>query len=58
VHLEELGIGNYVMVQARPLPSETGNPLSFGLDQPSRDGDRVGTSSGERPVTLHESSEN
>jgi hypothetical protein len=58
VHLEELGVGNYVMVHARPLPSATGDPLGFGLDEVSRDGDRVGTSMGERPVTLKESSEN
>jgi hypothetical protein len=57
VHLDELGVGNYVMVQARPLPSETGDPLGFGLDEPSRIGDRVGTSAGERPYTLQESSE-
>jgi hypothetical protein len=57
VHLEELGIGNYVMVQAVPLPSETGNPLGFGLDEPSSIGDRVGTSAGERPYTLKESSQ-
>ena len=57
VHLEELGIGNYVMVEGTPLPSATGNPLGFGLDEPSRTGNRVGTSAGERPYTLHESSE-
>jgi hypothetical protein len=57
VHLEELGVGNYVMVQAAPLPSVTGNPLGFGLDEPSWTGNRVGTSAGERPYTLHESSE-
>ena len=57
VHLDELGIGNYVMVEARPLPSATGDPLGFGLDEPSRIGDRVGTSAGERPYTLQESSE-
>jgi hypothetical protein len=57
VHLEDLAIGNYVMVQAAPLPSETGNPLGFGLDEVSRIGDRVGTSSGEQPVTLRESSQ-
>jgi hypothetical protein len=57
VHLDELGVGNYVMVQARPLPSETGDPLGFGLDEPSRMGDRVGTSAGERPYTLQDSSE-
>jgi hypothetical protein len=57
VHLEELGVGNYVMVQAVPLPSQTGNPLGFGLDEVPRDGNRVGTSPGERPYTLQESSE-
>jgi hypothetical protein len=57
VHLEELGIGNYVMVQASPLPSATGNPLGFGIDEPSWNGDRVGTSAGERPYTLHEASQ-
>jgi hypothetical protein len=58
VHLEELGIGNYVMVQATPLPSETGDPLGFSLEGTvSRQGNRVGTSSGERPPTLEESSE-
>jgi hypothetical protein len=57
VHLEELGVGNYVMVEARPLPSEIGDPLGFGLDGPSQMGDRVGTSAGERPYTLQESSE-
>jgi hypothetical protein len=54
VHLEELGVGNYVMVQAVPLPSATGHPLGFGLDEVPRDG-RVGTSPGERPYTLQES---
>jgi hypothetical protein len=58
VHLDEIGVGNYVMVQAKPLPSATGDPLGFGLDEVSRDGDGVGTSMGERPVTLKESSEN
>jgi hypothetical protein len=57
VHLEELGVGNYVMVEASALPSEAGNPVGFGLDETSRTGDRVGTSAGERPYTLHESSE-
>jgi hypothetical protein len=55
VHLEELGVGNYVMVQARPLPSVTGDPLGFGLDEPPLD-IQVGMSPGERPYTLHESS--
>jgi hypothetical protein len=57
VHLEELGVGNYVMLQAAPLLSQTANPSGFGLDEASRMGNRVGTSSGERPVTLQESSE-
>jgi hypothetical protein len=56
VHLEELGVGNYVMVQAAPFPSETDNSSGYGLDAPSWTGDRVGTSAGERPYTLHESS--
>jgi hypothetical protein len=56
VHLEELGVGNYVMVEAAPLPGLTGNPLGFGPDQPSYSGDdRVGTNAGERPYTLQES---
>jgi hypothetical protein len=57
MHLEELGIGNYVTVQAPPLLSQTADPLGFGVDQPTRMGNRVGTSSGEHPVTLQESSE-
>jgi hypothetical protein len=57
VHLEELGIGNYVIVQGMPLPSETGDPLGFSLDEVSRTGDHVGTSVGERPYTLKESGE-
>jgi hypothetical protein len=44
VHLEELGIGNYVTVQAEPLPSE---PLEW-------DESWVGTSVGERPLRLDE----
>jgi hypothetical protein len=57
VHLEELGVGNYVMAQAAPLPSEAGNPLGFGLGEVPRDGNRVGTSPGERSYTLQGSSE-
>jgi hypothetical protein len=57
VHLEELGIGNYVMVQAAPLPTET--TRIFGIEgQVPRDGNKVGTSMGERPPTLEESNEN
>jgi hypothetical protein len=44
VHLEEVDIGNYVTVQAAPLPSE---PLEW-------DESRVGTSAGERPLRLDE----
>jgi hypothetical protein len=56
VHLEELGVGNYVVVEAAPFPSPTGNPLGFGPNQPSYNGDnQVGTSAGERPYTLQES---
>ena len=50
VHLEELGIGNYVRAQAAPVPDEVGNL--------PRDGNgKVGTSMGERPLTLHEANE-
>jgi hypothetical protein len=56
VHLEELSVGNYVMVQAVPRPGQPGDALGFGLVQPSQMGDRVGTSAGERPYTLRESS--
>jgi hypothetical protein len=56
VPLDEIGVGNYVTVQARLLPGVTGDRLGFGLDEASRDRDRVGTSMGERPVTLQESS--
>jgi hypothetical protein len=55
-HLEALSVGNYVTVQAVRLPSQTDDPLSFALDQPSPTGDRVGTTAGERPYTLRESS--
>jgi hypothetical protein len=44
VRLEEVGIGNYVTVQAAPLPSK---PLEW-------DESRVGTSAGERPLRLDE----
>jgi hypothetical protein len=59
VHLEQLGIGNYVTVQAAPVPSDRNldDTLGFGLVPRSEIGDRVGTSAGERPYTLHESSE-
>ncbi len=50
VHLDELGIGNYVRAQAAPLPHETWNG--------SRDGNRVGTGMGERPITLQDANEN
>jgi hypothetical protein len=57
VHLEQLGVGNYVMVQATPVPSDNTlkDTLGFGLDSRSYTGDRVGTSSGERTPTLEES---
>ena len=49
VHLEELGVGNYVTVQAAPLPGPT---------YAGRDGDiDVGTTMGERPPTLGETDE-
>jgi hypothetical protein len=57
VHLEQLGVGNYVMVQAAPVPSDRNldDTLGFGLVPRSYTGDRVGTSSGERTPTLKES---
>jgi hypothetical protein len=50
-------MGGWGMAHAAPLPHKTADTLSFGLDQVSRIGDRVGTSRRERPVTLQESSE-
>ena len=50
VHLEELGIGNYVRAQAAPLPNDAGN-------MPRNGNSRVGTSMGERPLTLDEANE-
>lgn len=44
VHLEEVGVGNYITVQAAPLSSK---PLEW-------DQSRVGTSAGERPLRLDE----
>ena len=57
VHLEQLGVGNYVTVQAAPVPSDRNldDTLGFGLVPRSYTGDRVGTSSGERTPTLEES---
>jgi hypothetical protein len=49
VHLDELGIGNYVRAQAAPLPPETWNG--------SRDGNQVGTGMGERPIRLQDANE-
>ena len=50
VHLEELGIGNYVRAQAAPLSHDVGN-------MPRNGNSRVGTSMGERPLTLDEANE-
>ena len=50
VHLEELGRGNYVMVQAVPL---AGPPGPEGRDG----GSQVGTNLGERAPTLGEATE-
>jgi hypothetical protein len=57
VHLEQLGVGNYVTVQATSVQSDRNldDTLGFGLDQRSYTGDRVRTSSGERTPTLEES---
>jgi hypothetical protein len=59
VHLEDLGVGNYVMVQAAPVPSATGNPLGFGFEpqKPRDGGDKVGTNMGERTPTFEETNE-
>jgi hypothetical protein len=57
VRLEQLGVGNYVAVQAAPVPSNLDDTLGFGLEHKSEIGDQVGTSAGERPYTLEESSE-
>ena len=50
VHLEELGVGNYVRAQAALLPTEVGN-------LPRDENGKVGTSMGERPLTFHEANE-
>jgi hypothetical protein len=57
VHFEQLGVGNYVTVQAAPVPGDRNldDTLGFGLVPRSYTGDRVGTSSGERTPTLEES---
>jgi hypothetical protein len=57
VHLEQLSVGNYVTVQAAPVPNDRNldDTLGFGLVPRSYTGDRVGTSSGERTPTLEES---
>jgi hypothetical protein len=57
VHPEQLGVGNHVMVQAAPVPSDLDDTLGFGLVPKLRTRDRVGTTEGERRVTLQESSE-
>jgi hypothetical protein len=58
VHLEQLGVGNYVTVQAAPLPGQTPGGAPFFTGEAGRDGNiHVGTSMGERPPTLEESSE-
>ena len=58
VHLEELGIGNYVMVRATPLPNETTQIFGMEGQVPRDGGSQVGTNMGERPPTLQESNEN
>jgi hypothetical protein len=56
VYLEDLGVGNYITVQATLLATEPPQRLSLegGV---SRDGDRVGATMGERPVTLREATD-
>ena len=57
VHLEELGVGNYVTVQARPLPGQTSGGAQFYTGLAGRDGNiHVGTTMGERTPTLEEAS--
>jgi hypothetical protein len=52
VHLEEVGIGNYVYVTAQAVP------LHSTAGEVSRDGNgKVGTSMGERPLRLEETNE-
>jgi hypothetical protein len=50
VHLEELGLGNYVTVQAVPLAGTPGPEVRDG-------GSQVGTNLGERAPTLGEATE-
>ena len=58
VHLEELGVGNYVTVQATPLPGQTPGGAQFYTGLAGRDGNiHVGTTMGERTPTLEESNE-
>jgi hypothetical protein len=55
VHLEELGVGNYVTVQAAPLPGQTLGGVPFYTGLAGQDGNiHVGTTQGERPPTLEE----
>jgi hypothetical protein len=57
VHLEELGVGNYVMVQAAPLPGQTAGGAAFYTGLAGTDGNNhVGTTTGERTPTLEEAS--
>jgi hypothetical protein len=50
VHLEDLGIGNYVTVQAVPLAGTTGTVARDG-------GSQVGTNMGERTPSFQEATE-
>jgi hypothetical protein len=56
VYLEDLGVGNYITVQATLLATEPPQRLSLEGGVP-RDGDRVGATMGERPVTLREATD-
>ena len=58
VHLEELGVGNYVTVQAAPLPGQTPGGEQFYTGLAGKDGNiHVGTTEGERTPTLEEVSQ-
>jgi hypothetical protein len=58
VHLEELGIGNYVTVQATPLPGESTQIFGMEGQVPRDGGSQVGTNMGERTPTFGETNEN
>jgi hypothetical protein len=57
VHLEQLGVGNYVTVQAMSLASQKPGSAQFYTGLAGQDGNiHVGTTMGERRPTLEEAS--